>query len=169
MFFGVLVVSIIGNVVVVVVLVLLGSSVSVLQGSVMVVLVGVDEQVVYDMVFKVFCVGDYVNVLCGFCDFIQQYLDSLFVFNVWYWLGEFYYVIINYVVVFEVFQCLLNQFLQSDKVFDVLFKVGYMQFELKKIGEVQFMLQDVICKYFGFKVVSLVQECLNWIQLQMVN
>ena len=47
--------------------------------------------------------------------------------------------------------------------------MGYTQFELKKTGEAQSTLQDVIRKYPGSKAASLAQERLNRIQLQSAN
>ncbi|WP_200949140.1 tol-pal system protein YbgF [Frateuria sp. Soil773] len=125
------------------------------------------EQAAYDAAFKSLRGGDYVQASRGFRGFIQQYPNSSLAPNAWYWLGESYYVTMNYQVALESFQRLLSQFPQSEKAPDALLKVGYSQLELKQKDAARATLQSVTAKYPGSKAASLAQERLR--RLQQAN
>ena len=126
-------------------------------------------QAAYDEAFKALRGGDYVVASRGFRGFIQQYPDSPLLPNAYYWLGESYYVTMNYPVALEAFQRLLSQFPQSDKAPDALLKVGYSQIELKQVDAGKATLKNVSSKYPGSKAASLAQERLRRLQLQPAN
>jgi tol-pal system protein YbgF len=121
-------------------------------------------QAAYDSAFKALRGGDYVQASRGFRTFIQQYPDSTLTPNAYYWLGESYYVTMNYPVALEAFQHLLSQFPQSEKAPDALLKVGYSQIELKQTDAAKASLQAVASKYPGSKAASLAQERLRRLQ-----
>jgi tol-pal system protein YbgF len=125
-----------------------------------------NEQAAYDAAFNALRGGDYVQASRAFRGFIQQYPDSSLTPNAWYWLGESYYVTMNYKVALESFQRLLSQFPQSEKAPDALLKVGYSQLEMKQTDVAKATLQSVITKYPGSKAASLAQERLRRLQLQ---
>ncbi|WP_158881616.1 tol-pal system protein YbgF [Rhodanobacter sp. L36] len=126
-------------------------------------------QASYDVAFKALRAGDYVQASRSFRSFIQQYPNQPLTPNAWYWLGESYYVTMNYPVALESFQHLLSQFPQSDKAPDALLKVGYSQLELKQDAAAKASLTSVTTKYPGSKAASLAQERLQRIQLQSAN
>jgi tol-pal system protein YbgF len=126
-------------------------------------------QGVYDVAFNALRGGDYAKASRQFRGFIQQYPDSALTPNAWYWLGESYYVTMNYPVALESFQHLLSQFPQSEKAPDALLKVGYSQLELKQDAAAKATLQAVTTKYPGSKAASLAHERLQRIQLQSGN
>ncbi|MHB1273050.1 MAG: tol-pal system protein YbgF [Rhodanobacter sp.] len=126
-------------------------------------------QAAYDVAFKALQSGDYVQASREFRSFIQQYPNQTLTPNAWYWLGESYYVTMNYPMALESFQHLLSQFPQSEKVPDALLKVGYCQFELKQLKEAQATLTSVTTRYPGSRAASLAKERLHRIQLQSVN
>ncbi|TAM61990.1 MAG: tol-pal system protein YbgF [Rhodanobacter sp.] len=126
-------------------------------------------QAAYDVAFKALQSGDYVQASREFRSFIQQYPNQTLTPNAWYWLGESYYVTMNYPVALESFQHLLSQFPQSEKVPDALLKVGYCQFELKHLKQAQTTLTAVTTRYPGSPAASLAKERLHRIQLQSVN
>lgn len=121
-------------------------------------------QAAYDTAFKALRGGDYVQASRGFRSFIQQYPDSTLTPNAYYWLGESYYVTMNYPVALESFQHLVSQFPQSEKAPDALLKVGYSQLELKQTDAAKASLQSVASKYPGSKAASLAQERLLRLQ-----
>jgi tol-pal system protein YbgF len=121
-------------------------------------------QAAYDSAFKALRGGDYVQASRGFRTFIQQYPDSTLTPNAYYWLGESYYVTMNYPVALEAFQHLLSQFPKSEKAPDALLKVGYSQIELKQTDAAKASLQAVASKYPGSKAASLAQERLRRLQ-----
>lgn len=126
-------------------------------------------QGVYDVAFNALRAGDYAKASRQFRGFIQQYPDSPLTPNAWYWLGESYYVTMNYPVALESFQRLLSQFPQSEKAPDALLKVGYSQLELKQDAAARATLLAVTTKYPGSKAASLAHERLQRIQLQSGN
>ena len=126
-------------------------------------------QAAYDSAFKALRGGDYVQASRGFRSFIQQYPDSTLTPNAYYWLGESYYVTMNYPTALEAFQHLLSQFPQSEKAPDALLKVGYSQIELKQQDAAKATLKSVATKYPGSKAASLAQERLRRLQQQAAN
>jgi tol-pal system protein YbgF len=128
-----------------------------------------DQQAAYDTAFKSLRGGDYVTASRGFRDFLIKYPDSPLAPNAYYWLGESYYVTMNYPVAIEAFQRLVKQFPQSDKVSDGLLKVGYCQIELKQQDAAIATLKQVTTKYPGTKAAGLAQERLRRLQRQTAN
>jgi tol-pal system protein YbgF len=127
------------------------------------------EQAAYDTAFKSLRAGDYVTASRGFRDFLTKYPDSPLAPNAYYWLGESYYVTMNYPVAIEAFQRLVKQYPQSDKVSDGLLKVGYCQIELKQQDAAIATLKQVSAKYPGTKAAGLAQERLRRLQHQTAN
>ncbi|WP_201314926.1 tol-pal system protein YbgF [Dyella sp. EPa41] len=122
-------------------------------------------QAAYDEAFKSLRGGDYVAASRGFRGFIQQYPDSPLLPNAYYWLGESYYVTMNYSVALEAFQRLLSQFPQSEKAPDAMLKVGYSQIELKQVDAGKATLKNVSAKFPGTKAAGLAQERLRRLQV----
>jgi len=128
-----------------------------------------DQQAAYDAAFKSLRAGDYVSASRGFRDFLVKYPESPLAPNAYYWLGESYYVTMNYPVAIEAFQRLVKQYPQSDKVSDGLLKVGYCQIELKQQDAAIATLKQVTAKYPGTKAAGLAQERLRRLQRQTAN
>jgi tol-pal system protein YbgF len=135
-------------------------------GSTPVAAPGANAQAAYDAAFQALRGGDYAQASRGFRSFIQQYPSNTLTPNAWYWLGESYYVTMNYPVALEAFQRLLAQFPQSEKAPDALLKVGYSQLELKQTDAGKATLQQVTSKYPNSRAASLAQERLRRLQLQ---
>jgi tol-pal system protein YbgF len=121
-------------------------------------------QAAYDVAFKALRAGDYVAASRDFRAFVQQYPNESLTPNAYYWLGESYYVTMNYPVALEAFQQLLKQFPQSEKAPDALLKVGYSQFELKQVEAARATLAEVGAKYPGTNAANLAKERLQRIQ-----
>ncbi len=126
-------------------------------------------QAAYDVAFNSLRSGDYAQASRQFRSFIQQYPDNPLTPNAYYWLGESYYVTMNYPVALEAFQHLVSQFPQSEKAPDALLKVGYSQLELKQTAAAKATLTAVTSKYPGSHAASLAHERLQRIQLQSAN
>jgi tol-pal system protein YbgF len=121
-------------------------------------------QAAYDVAFKALRAGDYVAASRDFRSFVQQYPNEALTPNAYYWLGESYYVTMNYPVALEAFQQLLKQFPQSEKAPDALLKVGYSQYELKQVDAAKATLTEVGTKYPGTNAANLAKERLQRIQ-----
>ncbi len=126
-------------------------------------------QAAYDVAFNSLRSGDYAQASRQFRGFIQQYPNNPLTPNAYYWLGESYYVTMNYSVALEAFQHLVSQFPQSEKAPDALLKVGYSQLELKQTAAATATLTAVTSKYPGSHAASLAHERLQRIQLQSAN
>jgi tol-pal system protein YbgF len=126
-------------------------------------------QAAYNVAFKALQAGDYVQASRQFRGFIQQYPNHALTPNAYYWLGESYYVTMNYPVALESFQHLLSQFPQSEKAPDALLKIGYSQLELKQDAAARATLSSVKTKYPGSKAASLAQERLQHIAQPPAN
>ena len=126
-------------------------------------------QAAYDVAFNSLRSGDYAQASRQFRGFIQQYPDNSLTPNAYYWLGESYYVTMNYPVALEAFQHLVSQFPQSEKAPDALLKVGYSQLELKQTAAAKATLTAVTSKYPGSHAASLAHERLQRIQQQSAN
>lgn len=126
-------------------------------------------QATYDVAFNSLRSGDYAQASRQFRGFIQQYPDNPLTPNAYYWLGESYYVTMNYPVALEAFQHLVSQFPQSEKAPDALLKVGYSQLELKQTAAAKATLTAVTSKYPGSHAASLAHERLQRIQQQSAN
>ncbi|MBB6186404.1 tol-pal system protein YbgF [Rhodanobacter sp. MP7CTX1] len=126
-------------------------------------------QAAYNVAFKALQAGDYVQASRQFRSFIQQYPNHALTPNAYYWLGESYYVTMNYPVALESFQHLLSQFPQSEKAPDALLKIGYSQLELKQDAAARATLSSVKTKYPGSKAASLAQERLQHIAQPPAN
>lgn len=123
----------------------------------------------YDVAFKGLQSGDYAQASRDFRAFIKKYPDNALTPNAWYWLGESYYVTMNYQVALQSFQQIVKQFPQSEKVPDAMLKVGYCQFELKQVDKAKATLTEVTTRYPGSSAASLARERLHRIQLQSAN
>lgn len=121
-------------------------------------------QAAYDVAFKALRGGDYAAASRDFRSFVQQYPSESLTPNAYYWLGESYYVTMNYPVALEAFQQLLKQFPQSEKAPDALLKVGYSQYELKQVDAAKATLTEVGAKYPGTNAANLAKERLQRIQ-----
>ncbi len=126
-------------------------------------------QASYDAAFQAIRGGDYVKASRGFRGFIQQYPNHALAPNAWYWLGQSYYVTMNYSVALEAFKHLLEQFPQNDKAPDAMLKVGYCELELKQTDAAKATLKQVLARYPGSSAASLAQERLQRAQLQSGN
>lgn len=126
-------------------------------------------QAAYDAAFQAISSGDYVKASRGFRSFIQKYPDHALTPNAWYWLGQSYYVTMNYQVALEAFKQLLEQFPKNAKAPDAMLKVGYCELELKQTDAGKTTLKQVMAKYPGSSAASLAQERLQRVQLQSGN
>lgn len=126
-------------------------------------------QAAYDTAFNDLRGGDYAKASREFRAFLEQNPNHSLAPNAFYWLGESYYVTMNYPLALEAFQKLLQLYPQSEKSPDALLKVGYTQYELKQVDAAKATLKSVSAKYPGSKAAGLAQERLRRIQTQTAN
>ncbi|MHC1478935.1 tol-pal system protein YbgF [Frateuria aurantia] len=122
-------------------------------------------QAAYNTAFSALRNGQYAQASKLFRDFIQQYPDDALTPNAFYWLGESYYVTMNYQVAHDAFAHLLSAFPKSEKAPDAMLKLGYTQYELKQPAAAVATLKAVSTQYPGSNAASLAQERLRRIQL----
>lgn len=91
--------------------------------------------------------GKYDAAIGAFKGFLQQYPESSYSDNAWYWLGEANYVKRNYDASLEAFQTVVNRFRASDKVPGSLYKIGVIQDERGETDNAYGTLKRIVDQY----------------------
>ncbi len=79
---------------------------------------------VYRKSFAAYASGDYARAIEGFELFVENFPESRYTGNAYYWLGESYFARRNYPEAISAFRSLAEQFPESTKVPEGLFKVA---------------------------------------------
>ncbi len=88
--------------------------------------------------------GDYDGAVAGFQRFVQQYPETSYSDNAWYWLGEARYVQRDYAGALTALQTVANRFATSDKMPAALYKIGVVQDEQGETDNARATLNRVI-------------------------
>jgi len=91
--------------------------------------------------------GQYEEAITALSAFPEQYPQSSYLPNAYYWQGEANYVLRHFDLAIVAFQTVIDQFPASSKVADARLKQGFSQYELGKIDEATTTLTSVIEKY----------------------
>lgn len=120
-----------------------------------------DEQVAYQEAFDELMAGDYGAAINSLERFIEDYPDSDYSANAWYWLAEAKYASGDFEAALENFEHLREAYPESDKSGDALLKIGYSHFELGNDDEAREALEAVRSEYAGTTLERLAQERLR--------
>jgi len=91
--------------------------------------------------------GQYEQAITALSAFPEQYPQSSYLPNAYYWQGEANYVLRNFDLAITAFQTVIDQFPKSSKVADATLKQGFSQYELGDIDVATATLNSVIEKY----------------------
>jgi len=91
--------------------------------------------------------GQYEQAITALSAFPEQYPQSSYLPNAYYWQGEANYVLRNFDLAITAFQTVIDQFPKSSKVADATLKQGFSQYELGNIDVATATLNSVIEKY----------------------
>ncbi len=115
----------------------------------------------YQAAFGKLRAGDNAGAITAFQKFIQQYPNSRFVPNAWYWMAETHYVNGQYKTAIDDFQRVLTKYPSSPKAPDSQLKIGYAQYALKDYKGARATFQTVIRKYPGTTSADLARQRLQ--------
>jgi len=117
-----------------------------------------DDQSAYNRAFETLKSGSYFAAIAQWLDFLKTYPSSKLQENAQYWLGESYYVTRDFDNASLVFKGLVDFYPDSAKAPDALLKLGYCQFEKKRLPEARATLQQLQSRYPGSDAARLAGE-----------
>lgn len=91
--------------------------------------------------------GQYEEAITALSAFPEQYPQSSYLPNAYYWQGEANYVLRNFDAAIKAFQTVIEQFPVSSKVADATLKQGFSQYELGQVELAKINLSRVIEQY----------------------
>lgn len=106
-----------------------------------------DDQAAYNRAFDTLKAGGYFAAISQWLDFLKTYPSSKLQDNAQYWLGESYYVTRDFDNASVVFKGLVDHYPDSAKAPDALLKLGYCQFEKKRLADARVTLKLVQTRY----------------------
>jgi len=119
---------------------------------------GGDEQQQYARAFEALKNADYAAAVAGFKQLSAAYPKGVLADNAQYWLGEAYYVTRDYDRAAASFEYLLSTWPNSRKAADALLKLGYTQFEQKRVAVARSTLLLVVSRFPGTDAARLAAE-----------
>jgi len=91
--------------------------------------------------------GQYEEAAVALAAFPEQYPNSSYLPNAYYWQGEANYVLRNFELAITAFQTVIDRFPASSKVKDAMLKQGFSQYEQGQTEAAQATLTKVIQQY----------------------
>lgn len=108
--------------------------------------------------------GQYEEAIVALASFPQQYPQSSYLPNVYYWQGEANYVVRNFDQAIIAFQMVLDKYPDSSKVPDALLKRGFSEYETGNVDKAQTTLNQVLKDYSDSSAARLAKVRLDRIQ-----
>lgn len=108
--------------------------------------------------------GQYEQAIVALASFPQQYPQSSYLPNVYYWQGEANYVLRKFDQAIIAFQMVLDQFPDSSKVPDALLKRGFSEYETGDADKAKATLNQVLEDYPDSSAARLAKVRLDRIQ-----
>lgn len=108
--------------------------------------------------------GQYEEAIVALASFPQQYPQSSYLPNVYYWQGEANYVVRNFAQAIIAFQMVLDKYPDSSKVPDALLKRGFSEYEAGNVDKAQATLNQVLKDYSDSSAARLAKVRLDRIQ-----
>ncbi len=105
------------------------------------------EQVAYDRAFTALKETRYADAAAQFSAFVDDYPESSYAPNAYYWLAETYYVTRDFDTALAMFQIVLERYPDSSKAGDALLKLGFSHFELQQWPQARSALEQVRADY----------------------
>jgi tol-pal system protein YbgF len=91
--------------------------------------------------------GQYEQAAAALVEFPDQYPQSSYLPNAYYWQGEANYVLRNFEQAIAAFQTVMDRFPASSKVADAMLKQGFSQYELGQVDVAKATLTTVMQQY----------------------
>ncbi len=122
---------------------------------------GNSAEQLYGRAFDALKASNYAAAISGMRDFLATHSDHELADNAQYWLGEAFYVTRDYDNAILAFTTVGQRWPQSSKAPDAMLKLGYAQFELKRLPDAKQTLSQVGTRYPGTEAAKLAQERLR--------
>jgi len=104
-------------------------------------------EVAYQAAIQTLRSGQYEQAITALAAFPQDYPQSSYLANVYYWQGEANYVLQQFELAIVAFQTVMDDYSKSSKVADATLKKGFSEYELEQFDLAQTTLQSVIEHY----------------------
>ncbi|TDJ47952.1 MAG: tol-pal system protein YbgF [Gammaproteobacteria bacterium] len=101
----------------------------------------------YQAAFELLKQGRYDQAAIALQQFMVAFPASELSDNAQYWLAETQYVTQQYKAALPAFQIVLDRYPDSRKIPDALLKIGYCNYELKRMGAAEKALKTVVADY----------------------
>ena len=108
--------------------------------------------------------GQYETAIAALSVFPEEYPQSSYLPNAYYWQGEANYVLRHFDAAITAFQTVIEQFPVSSKVADAMLKQGFSQYELGQVDVAIQNLEKVIAEYPTTSAARLAKVRLDRIQ-----
>jgi tol-pal system protein YbgF len=118
----------------------------------------VDDQAAYARAFDQLKSGEYRAAVTQFQAFMKNYPQSALLDNAQYWIGEAYYVTRDYDLAAKAFRAVGERWPASRKAPDALLKLGFTQFEQKRLTDARATLNDLVQRFPGTDAARLATE-----------
>lgn len=105
--------------------------------------------------------GQYEQAIAALSAFPEQYPQSNYLPNAYYWQGEANYVLRHFDIAVTAFQTVIDRFPASRKVADATLKLGFSQYELGTIDTAITTLKKVVEQYPNTSAARLAQVRLD--------
>ena len=102
---------------------------------------------VYQSAYQTLRGGQYKEAIIALSTFSEQYPQSSYLPNAYYWQGEANYVLRNFEGAIKAFEVVIEQFPVSSKVAGAILKKGFSQYELGQVDMAKANLEKVIELY----------------------
>ena len=101
----------------------------------------------YQSALQILRSGQYEQAVAALTAFPDQYPQSSYLPNAYYWQGEANYVLRHFEAAIAAFQTVIDKFPASTKVADSMLKQGFSQYELGNFDSAKLMLNNVMQQY----------------------
>jgi tol-pal system protein YbgF len=115
----------------------------------------------YQSALQILRSGQYEQAVAALVAFPQQYPQSSYLPNAYYWQGEANYVLRRFESAIVAFQTVIDKFPASTKVADAMLKQGFSQYELGNIDGAKLLLSNVMQQYSNTSAAKLAKVRLD--------
>lgn len=118
----------------------------------------------YQSALQILRSGQYEQAVTALAAFPEQYPQSNYLPNAYYWQGEANYVLRHFEAAIVAFQTVIDKFPASTKVADSMLKQGFSQYELGNVDGATIILNNVMQQYSNTSAAKLAKVRLDRIK-----
>ena len=121
----------------------------------------------YQSALQVLRSGQYEEAVAALSAFPEQYPQSSYLPNAYYWQGEANYVLRHFESANKAFQTVIDKFPASSKVADSMLKLGFSEYELGNLDKAKTTLATVMQQYPNTSAAKLAKVRLDRIKQEI--